>query len=95
MKDILKKNRVRITAWSAALALLVLPLVAMQFTNEVVWGQEDFIFASLLIVIVGIVYELVVRLTSNRKHRVIVTVALTVMFLLVWIEAAVGIFGPG
>jgi len=43
-------SRWRIAAWAAAALLLLLPLVAMQFTDEVVWDVADFAFAGALLV---------------------------------------------
>jgi hypothetical protein len=83
----------RVVAWGAAAALLLLPLVAMQFTNEVAWDATDFAFAGVLVASVGVTYELAVRKTRNIAYRVAVGVALAAAFLLVWVNAAVGIIG--
>lgn len=79
--------------WGAAAALLLLPLFAMQFTNEVNWGAGDFAFAGALIAGVGVSYELAVRATGSKAYRAAVGVALAAAFLLVWANVAVGIIG--
>ncbi|MBK7270939.1 MAG: hypothetical protein IPI07_16005 [Flavobacteriales bacterium] len=38
-------NILRIVGWSLAALMLLFPVVAMQFTDEVNWGPEDFLFA--------------------------------------------------
>jgi len=86
-------NGWRITGWSIAALLLLLPLVAMQFTDKVNWTASDFVFAGVMIGGVGIVFELAVRMTRNRAYRGGVAVALAAAFLLIWINAAVGIIG--
>lgn len=79
--------------WSGAAFLLLLPLVAMQFTNEVNWDETDFIvFGAMLTVACG-TYELASRLTGNRAYRAAVGVAMVAAFILVWMNLAVGIIG--
>src|SRR5688572_4145396 len=87
-------SRRRLAAWGAAAALLVLlPLLAMEVTDEVAWDLADFVFAGALVVGVGVTYELAARMTGNRAYRTAVGVALAAAFVLVWINAAVGIIG--
>ena len=83
----------RIAGWSFAGLLLLLPAVAMQFTDQVNWTVSDFIFAAVLILSVGIPLEIVVRKTGNMAYRAAVLFALAAAFLLVWINGAVGIIG--
>ena len=86
-------NRWRIAAWCTAALLLLLPLVAMQFTSEVNWGPEDFIFAAVLFGSVGLLFELTVRMSPNRAYRGGVGLALAAAFLIVWANGAVGMIG--
>jgi hypothetical protein len=86
-------SRWRIAGWSGAAGLLLLPLVAMQFTDEVVWDGTDFIFAGVLIGGVGVAFELTVRITRNNVYRAGIAAALAATFLLIWINAAVGMIG--
>jgi hypothetical protein len=79
--------------WGTAALLLLLPLAAMQFTAEVRWDEEDFIFAGVLIGAVGIAYELTVRMTRNWGYRAAVAVALAAAFLIIWANGAVGMIG--
>ena len=86
-------SRWRLAAWGAAAALLLLPLVAMQVTDEVDWGLADFVFAGVLVAGVGATYELAVRRTRNRTYRAAAAVALAAAFILLWGNAAVGVIG--
>jgi hypothetical protein len=79
--------------WGMAALLLLLPLVAMQFTSEVNWTLSDFVFAGAMFGLVGGTYELAIRLSRNYAYRGGVAVALLAAFLLVWINLAVGIIG--
>jgi hypothetical protein len=85
------KNLIRIALATAF--ILLLPLVAMQFTDEVAWGLTDFVVAGVLLFGTGLTYELVARKGSNIAYRVAVGVALAAALLLVWISLAVGIIG--
>lgn len=86
-------NPWRVAGWSIAALLLLLPLVAMQFTREVNWTPFDFAFATVMIGGVGIAFELTVRATRNNAYRSGVAIALAAAFLLIWINGAVGIIG--
>jgi len=86
-------NRWRALGWGIAAGLVLLPLVAMQFTSEVNWSPGDFIFAILLIGSVGLAFELVVRVSSNASYRAGAAAALAASFLTVWVNGAVGMVG--
>ncbi|MDB5743172.1 MAG: hypothetical protein JWR68_1487 [Polaromonas sp.] len=86
-------SRWRLAAWGSAAGLILLPLFAMQFTDEVKWSPQDFGFAVAMVVGVGAAYEMAVRMTSNRAYRVAVGLALAAASLLIWANAAVGIIG--
>ena len=83
----------RVAAWTIAALLLLLPLVAMQFTDEVNWTAGDFIFAALLIGTVGATFELAVRMSRNSAYRAGVGFALAASFLIIWANGAVGMIG--
>lgn len=86
-------GRWRIAAWGTAALLLLVPLVAMRFTDEVNWTASDFVFAAAMFGSVGVVYELAVRMTPDLFYRAAVGVALASAFLLVWVNGAVGMIG--
>jgi hypothetical protein len=65
----------------------------MQVTDEVNWDETDFAFAGILILGTGVTYELAARMTRHRAYRAAVGVALAAAFILVWVNAAVGIIG--
>jgi hypothetical protein len=86
-------NGWRVARWSVASALLLTPLVAMQFTPQVRWTVSDFVFAGAMIVGVGLLYELAVKISGSFAYRAGAAVGLGTCFLLVWINLAVGIIG--
>lgn len=83
----------RFSAWLAAVLILLLPLIAMQFTDSVNWSLMDFLFAAVLIVGVGISIELVMRKSRNITYQVAAGIALLAGLLLMWLSAGVGIIG--
>jgi len=85
------KHIVRIALATAF--ILLLPLVAMQFTDNVVWNLADFVVAGALLLGTGLMYELVARKGGNIAYRAAVGVALAGALLLVWANLAVGIIG--
>ena len=76
-----------------ATVLLSIPLIAMQFTEEVQWTLTDFISAYALLHGTGLFYELIITKIKKRKYRIFLTLAITIALLLIWLELAVGIFG--
>ncbi len=88
-----RESRWRIAAWSAAALVLLLPLIAMQFTDEVVWDVSDFAVFGALLLGAGVTYEFAARMTSNTAYRFAVGLALAAAFILVWVNGAVGIIG--
>jgi len=73
--------------------LLLLPLVAMQFTDEVAWDVVDFgIFAALLAG-VCVVYEVLAGGRKSAAYRSAAGVAVGAAFALIWVTGAVGIIG--
>lgn len=84
----------RIIGWGLAVALILAPLVAMQLQAPGVnWTLSDFIFAIVLIGGVGGLFELAARASRSWAYRGGAALALLTGFLLVWINAAVGIIG--
>jgi len=86
-----RKNIIRIALVTES--ILLIPLTAMQFTDEVAWGLLDFAIAALLLLSTGFTYWLVARNLSKTAHKTIVAAVLLLALVLIWMELAVGIFG--
>jgi hypothetical protein len=69
---------------------LLIPLVAMQFTDEVNWTLSDFVVMGTLLFVVGLLIELAIR--KAGKYRAIAIMAIVLGFLWLWAELAVGVF---
>ena len=73
--------------------LLSIPLIAMQFSDEVNWDLFDFLIMGTLLLATGISCELALRKIIKPTHRIILCAILLIALFLVWAELAVGIFG--
>jgi hypothetical protein len=73
--------------------LLLVPFLAMQFTNEVNWSVSDFMVAGVLLLGTGLLCELVMRKVKNIKTRLAICGVILLALMIIWIELAVGIFG--
>lgn len=76
-----------------AVSILLIPLLAMQFTEQVNWTLSDFVVAGLLLFGTGLMVDLVIRKVSKRTYRIALYTALLIGLLLIWAELAVGVFG--
>lgn len=77
---------------SGTALILLVPLVAMQFSNEVNWNWFDFAVIGILLFGAGLMFELV-KTRVSTKYRALVAVLLVVAVCLIWVELAVGILG--
>jgi len=75
--------------------ILMIPLIAMQFTTEVKWSFMDFIVMGALIFVTGISFMWVTRSSSDITYRVAAALAFGSGFLMIWANLAVGLIGSG
>ena len=80
--------------WSvfSPLLLLLFPLVGTLVSNEVNWSFFDFIVMGILILSMSFGIKQVVMTTKNTNYRVLIIGMILVVFILIWVELAVGIF---
>jgi hypothetical protein len=83
---------IRIARWAVILGLLILPAIAMRFTDEVKWTAGDFAFMAVLLIGAGLAFEVGTLKVRKPAPRALLGVALVGAVLLIWVEAAVGIF---
>jgi len=89
--DIIMRDSVFVWIALATGLLMLIPLIAMQFTNEVNWDRADFIVMGLLLFGTGSIFVLVSR-KIPRKYWGAIGVLFAAAFFYIWIELAVGIF---
>lgn len=87
------QNKRLIGILAAAGMLLLLPLVAMQFTREVKWTLVDFVAMGILLLGTGLLCELVLRKVKSTGSRILLCGVVLILLFLAWAELAVGIFG--
>lgn len=93
MTFIFMKNKNIIGIALATAFILLLPLLAMQITDEVNWTLFDFVVMGVLLFGSGLTYELIARKGSSVAYRVAVSVAVAAGLLLIWLNLAVGLIG--
>ena len=72
--------------------LLLIPLIAMQLTDEVNWSFFDFIIMGSLILLFSSGINLVLLRQKSTQYRGTVIGVLVLVFLIIWAELAVGIW---
>jgi hypothetical protein len=75
--------------------ILLVPLVAMQFTDEVDWSVIDFSIVGALLFGTGVSYILITRYMTNVVFKAGVGMALGTTLFMVWANLAVGLIGAG
>lgn len=84
----------RAMLWGGLGLLLALPALAMRLRAEGVdWSASDFAIMGVLLAALGLGIEAAVRLLTGWRSRLIVIGAVLIVFLAIWVELAVGVFG--
>lgn len=72
--------------------LLLIPLVAMAFSDAVQWSVFDFVIMAVLLFFLGLGLDLVRFYAASKWQRWLLFTLVVLLFLVVWVELAVGIF---
>jgi hypothetical protein len=72
--------------------LLLIPLIAMELTDEVTWPFFDFMIMGALLTITGLLIGVILKKIKYHKYREAFIVIIVMIFLLIWAELAVGLF---
>lgn len=87
----MKNKALKITLLIPAI-ILMLPVLAMLFSDEVNWSAFDFIIAAILLY--GASFAIYLSATLKTKWlRIGLMAAIFMILVLVWGELAVGLFG--
>jgi hypothetical protein len=84
-------GRWRLALWALFGVLLLLPAIAMLFTDEVRWTGADFIAAAAIFAVVGCAIELIVRFIDQVVLRMALVCGVILAALAIWADGAVGI----
>lgn len=75
------------------IAILLIPLIAMQFDTGVDWDIRDFSIMGVLLMGTGITCVYIVNKVKSMRARIILCAIVVLALLLIWAELAVGLFG--
>jgi hypothetical protein len=78
------KNTRLICILLAVPALLLIPYMAMRFTNEVNWTLGDFIVMGAMLLVTGLAIEIALRIVKTAWVRVAAVAAVLFGFLMLW-----------
>lgn len=71
----------------------MIPLLAMQFTEDVNWSIFDFVIMGFLLLFFSLGIDVTMKKVKNENIKILYVVLTILIFLLIWAELAVGIFG--
>ena len=70
----------------------MIPLLAMQFTEDVNWSIYDFVVMGFLLLFFSLGIDVTMKKVKNENIKILYVVLTILIFLLIWAELAVGIF---
>ena len=82
-----------IAIYATALTFLAIPLIGMQFTNEINWSGFDFLIAGVLLIITAFGINTILNNVKLDSKRFLYIAIVLIVLILIWAELAVGIFG--
>ena len=74
------------------LLVLLLPIIGV-ILFDLDWNIFDFLIMGLLILFFSIAINLILNHLNSSKLRLILVLMSVILFLLIWAELAVGVFG--
>jgi hypothetical protein len=89
------KPKILIRTAIITISILMIPFIAMRFSNEVNWSLGDFIVMGALLFSTVLALSLAARSSGNIAYRIATCIAIATAFLLVWANLAVGLLGSG
>ena len=75
------------------LLLLLIPLLGMLITDQFDWTIFDFIIMGIILFLLGIGINFISNQKKSIQSKTIYIGLLISMFLIIWAELAVGVFG--
>ncbi len=87
------QNKRRIIILATTIGILLIPLIAMNFSDNVNWRIFDFLIAGVLLIVTGLTLDFILRKIKSLRYRILLVIVLLLVLFLIWAELAVGIFG--
>lgn len=75
------------------LILLLIPFFGTLFSNQVNWSLFDFIIMGILLGLSGLSIHFILERIRNKTAKLVPIIFVLIIFLTIWAELAVGIFG--
>ena len=75
------------------LGILLIPFFGTLVSDAVNFEALDFVAAGAILFALGLTIDFGLRKIKKPNHRIIVVVAVVLVFLLIWAELGVGLFG--
>jgi hypothetical protein len=75
------------------LFLLLIPLIGTVVSDEVNWSLFDFVIMGFLLILLGVGINFVTTRSKNLKKQILYIGFIVLLFLAIWAELAVGVFG--
>ena len=70
----------------------MIPLLAMQFNEDVNWSIYDFVVMGFLLLFFSLGIDVTMKKVKNENIKILYVVLTILIFVLIWAELAVGIF---
>ncbi|HRE40557.1 MAG TPA: hypothetical protein PLG90_04420 [Ignavibacteria bacterium] len=93
LKNIFMNHKSLIKLGIGTILILMIPLIAMQFTIEVNWNFFDFAIMFIMIFGTGSAFLFISKKAVNWTYKIAVALAVITSFLIIWSNLAVGIIG--
>lgn len=77
--------------FTTVFALLLVPFIAMQFSDQVNWTFGDFLLAGILLSAAGLTFEFLSQKAKGKRFRLLLALLILAGLLLIWAELAVGL----
>lgn len=87
------KDRLLLAALLVPALLLLVPFVAMRFTDEVKWSGADFVVAYVVLASAGLAFRFLLRRARDWTTRAAATAAVGSTLSMTWVNMAVGLVG--
>jgi hypothetical protein len=75
------------------LLLLLIPLFGNIFSKQVNWSLFDFIVMGFLLGLTGLSIHFIIEKLRNKTFKIVTIIFALIIFLMIWVELAVGVFG--
>jgi len=72
---------------------VLIPLFGSLFSNQVNWSLFDFIVMGFLLGLTGLSIHFIIEKIRNKTFKIVTIIFALIIFLMIWVELAVGVFG--